>query len=103
MTRTAHRSALHNLIVPKPVLHPDRARLLDLLASAESDPLTITELRDRGVHNPGHAIYELELDGYQVERVRHHRPAHSHHTIGYRVAGPRSPGGTGTSEPAAVD
>ena len=103
MTRIAHRSTSDNVIVPKPVLSPDRARLLELLGSGESDPLTITELRDRGVHNPGQAIYELELDGYPVERVRHRRPAQSCRMIGYRIAVPGAQKGRDASDAAAVE
>ncbi len=63
----------------------DRARLLRALLAAEGRALTISDLRDRGVQMPGQALYELELDGYPVERV--HRPGGPRHggTVGYRL------------------
>jgi hypothetical protein len=66
---------------------PDRARLLDLLGGDESEPLTTADLRERGVRMPGQAIYELELDGYPVERVYHHSQARRCKVLGYRLGG----------------
>ena len=47
----------------------DRMRLLDVFSSCKNRPLTISDLRERGIDRPGEAIYELRLAGYPVERV----------------------------------
>lgn len=64
----------------------DRARLLQLLDAAEGDALTIGDLRERGIQMPGQAIYELELDGYPVERVRPRGSARRGRVLGYRLS-----------------
>ena len=64
----------------------DRARLLRALAAAEGEALTISDLRDRGVQMPGQALYELELEGYPVERVRAAGCSRRGGSIGYRLA-----------------
>ena len=63
---------------------PDAAHLLDVLAEHEGFPMTIAQLRDEGLHAPAQAIYELQLAGYDVERlaVRGGRELPS---IGYRL------------------
>jgi hypothetical protein len=51
----------------------DAARLLELLERLEQDghdPVSIAELRERGISAPAHAIYMLQLAGYPVARVR---------------------------------
>jgi len=63
----------------------DRARLLSALAAAEGEALTISDLRDRGVQMPGQALYELELEGYPVERVRVTGGSRRGGTVGYRL------------------
>jgi hypothetical protein len=63
----------------------DRARLLQLLDAADGDTLTIGDLRERGIQMPGQAIYELELDGYPVERVHLRVSAHRGAVLGYRL------------------
>lgn len=90
MIRIAHDATPQHRAAPTPALNADRARLLELLGGEGSDALTIAELRDRGVQMPGQAIYELELAGYPVERVRL-RLTESHRTIGYRLGGPPQP------------
>jgi len=64
----------------------DRARLLRALTDAEGAALTISDLRDRGVQMPGQALYELELEGYPVERVRAAGGSRRGGSIGYRLA-----------------
>ena len=66
----------------------DRARLLSLLDAGLDDAPTIDDLREGGVRMPGQAIYELEVDGYPVERVRHRGDARRR-GIGYRLPRPR--------------
>ena len=51
----------------------DAARLLELLELLEQDghdPVSIAELRERGISAPAHAIYMLQLAGYPVASVR---------------------------------
>ena len=51
-------------------LHDRRARrLLEVLDDAHGTPLTFSELRARGIDDPGQTLYELELSGVRVERV----------------------------------
>jgi Helix-turn-helix domain len=67
----------------------ERARLLDLLDAGHDDAPTIDDLRERGVTMPGQAIYELELDGYRVERVRRRADSHRRGGVGYCLRRPR--------------
>lgn len=67
----------------------DRARLLSLLDAGLDDAPTMDDLRERGVRMPGQAIYELEVDGYPVERVRRRGDARRRGGIGYRLPRPR--------------
>lgn len=47
----------------------DRGKTLRLFEASRHEPLTIAALRANGVQMPGQAIYELEVDGYPIERV----------------------------------
>lgn len=80
-------------IVPRhtpaaPPATSDRARLLDLLGTEQGEALTISDLRERGVRMPGQAIYEIELDGYLVERVRRCGRTRPCTVVGYRLGAP---------------
>lgn len=66
----------------------DRERLLHALAEARDEPLTMAELRERGIQMPGQALYELELDGYEVERVHRRSPTHGRGVLAYRLRVP---------------
>jgi len=62
----------------------DAARVLTLLGSDDRGALSMVALREHGVQAPGQAIYELQLDGYEIDRV----PCESGDrltTIGYRL------------------
>jgi hypothetical protein len=74
---------------PNPHANADRTRLLDLLESTHEDPPTIDDMRERGVTMPGQAIYELELDGYPIERVGRHGGSRECGGVGYRLRRPR--------------
>ncbi len=50
---------------PLPVA-ADEARLLALLKAHHRGGLSIAELHDRGISAPAHAIYMLQLAGYEV-------------------------------------
>ena len=47
----------------------DAARLLTLLEESHDGELSAAELRDRGISAPAHAIYMLQLAGYEVARA----------------------------------
>lgn len=66
----------------------DRARLLHVFDTGGDEVFTITDLREHGVAMPGQAIYELELDGYPVERVHRRGRTRDCKVLGYRLRGP---------------
>ena len=44
-------------------------RLLRLLETDQDGGLTIAALRERGIETPAMSVYELQLAGYEIERV----------------------------------
>jgi hypothetical protein len=46
--------------------------LLRVLRDAGERPTSLAELRDRGIPNPAAVIYELEIAGYEIDRVHRH-------------------------------
>jgi hypothetical protein len=52
-----------------PLSEADRnaERLLTLLGDSD---MTISQLRDRGVRFPAQGLYDLQLAGYPIERIR---------------------------------
>jgi biotin operon repressor len=46
--------------------------LLKVLREAGDRPVSLPELRERGIANPAAMIYELEIAGYEIDRVHHH-------------------------------
>jgi len=63
--------------------------MLRVLREAGDRPVSLPELRERGIANPAAVIYELELLGYEIDRVHRHG-----RLIGVRLppgAGPRMP------------
>ena len=64
-------------------------RVLALLEGAEEQALTIAELRAHGIGTPGQSIYELQLAGYPIQRVHHHRRASGCPVLAYRLSGHR--------------
>ena len=74
----------NELTGPRSVEGHDAARVLTLLGADDCGALTMAALREHGVRAPAQAIYELQLDGYEIDRV----PCQSsdrHTTIGYRL------------------
>ena len=69
---------------PLHLCDPDAARLVRVLVERGGSLLTIEQLRSEGLHAPAQAIYELQLAGYEVERlaVRRERGRTS---VGYRL------------------
>jgi hypothetical protein len=62
----------------------DAARVLTLLGAHDSGALTMAALREHGIQAPAQAIYELQLDGYEIDRVPC-KSSDRHTTIGYRL------------------
>jgi len=61
--------------------------MLRVLRDAGDRPVSLPELRERGIGNPAAVIYELELAGWEIDRV--HRQGR---LVGVRLAagaGPR--------------
>jgi hypothetical protein len=46
--------------------------VLRALREAGDRPVGLPELRERGIANPAAVIYELELAGYEIDRVHRH-------------------------------
>ena len=46
--------------------------MLRALRDAGDRPVSLPELRERGIANPAAVIYELELAGYEIDRVHRH-------------------------------
>ncbi len=57
--------------------------VLTLLRADRRDALTIADLRERGFDAPAQLLYELQLAGYEVDRVR----CGDNASWGYRVRG----------------
>jgi biotin operon repressor len=56
------------------------------LRDAGDRPLSLPELRERGIANPAAVIYELELAGYEIDRVHRHG-----RLLGVRLSGSAEP------------
>jgi biotin operon repressor len=74
--------------VPPDLAHQRQEALLRVLRDAGDRPVSLAELRERGIANPAAVIYELELAGYEIDRVHRHG-----RLVGVRLAGPGGPGG----------
>jgi biotin operon repressor len=46
--------------------------ILRALRDAGDRPVSLVELRERGIANPAAMIYELEIAGYEIDRVHRH-------------------------------
>jgi hypothetical protein len=64
----------------------DLARLLALLEADPAGALTIADLRERGLKAPAQAVYELQLAGYEIDRV-HFQDPDGRRTPGYCLRG----------------
>ena len=62
----------------------DLTRVLGLLEANRTRGLTIAALRERGIETPAIRVYELQVAGYEIERVPCERPD-GHTTLGYRL------------------
>lgn len=63
-----HASRRSRLGASAPKRDP-RARLVELLEAADGGPVTIADLRGRGIEAPAQTVYELQLAGCPVDRV----------------------------------
>jgi biotin operon repressor len=67
--------------------------LLRVLRDAGDRPVGLPELRERGIANPAAMIYELEIAGYEIDRVHRHG-----RLVGVRLGArdePHAPAGRG--------
>jgi len=62
----------------------DLTRVLALLEANRTRGLTIAALRERGIKTPAISVYELQLAGYEIERVPCERPD-GRTTLGHRL------------------
>jgi biotin operon repressor len=60
--------------------------VLRVLRDAGDRPVGLPELRERGIANPAALIYELELAGYEIDRVHRHG-----RLLGVRLGGAGEP------------
>jgi biotin operon repressor len=58
--------------VPSELARRRQDTVLRVLRDAGDRPVSLPELRERGIGNPAAVIYELELAGYEIDRVHRH-------------------------------
>lgn len=58
--------------VPQDLARRRQDSVLRVLRDAGDRPVSLPELRERGIANPAAVIYELELAGYRIDRVHRH-------------------------------
>ena len=65
------------------LVEAQQVRLLACLQSAGAQSVTLAQLRKAGIDFPAVVLSELEINGYQIDRVHQHgRP------VGFRLAQP---------------
>jgi biotin operon repressor len=72
--------------VPHDLARQRQDIVLRVLRDAGDRPVSLPELRERGIGNPAAVIYELELAGYEIDRV--HRQGR---LLGVRLGAARTP------------
>ena len=72
--------------VPQDLAQRRQDAVLRVLRDAGDRPVSLPELRERGIGNPAAVIYELELAGYEIDRV--HRQGR---LLGVRLGREREP------------
>jgi len=80
----------------------DQSRVLRLLEADRDGGLTIAVLRERGVEAPALTVYELQLAGYEIDRV----PcgcSDGHTTLGYRLRASSAPAADRSARSKEVD
>jgi len=73
-------------VTPRDLAHRRRDIVIRALRDAGDRPVSLAELRERGIANPAAVIYELELAGYEIDRVHRHG-----RLLGVRLSGPAEP------------
>lgn len=68
----------------------DLSRVLSLLQGGQEGALTIAALRERGIEAPALTLYELQLAGYEIERVLY-VDADGHTSPSYRLSAAPAP------------
>jgi len=76
--------------VPQDLAQRRQDAVLRVLRDAGDRPVSLPELRERGIANPAAVIYELELAGYEIDRVHHHG-----RLLGVRLGARMAPHATG--------
>ena len=74
--------------MPQDLARRRQDTVLRVLRDAGDRPVSLPELRERGIPNPAAVIYELELAGYRIDRVHHHG-----RLLGFRLESPTEPPG----------
>jgi biotin operon repressor len=59
-------------VTARDLAHRRQDIVLRALREAGDRPVGLPELRERGIGNPAAVIYELELAGYEIDRVHRH-------------------------------
>jgi biotin operon repressor len=72
--------------VPQDLAQRRQDAVLRVLRDAGDRPVSLPELRERGIANPAAVIYELELAGYEIDRVHRHG-----RLLGVRLGSEREP------------
>ena len=72
--------------VPHDLARQRQDIVLRVLREAGARPVSLPELRERGIANPAAVIYELELAGYEIDRVHRHG-----RLLGVRLGSEREP------------
>jgi biotin operon repressor len=73
-------------VTARDIAHRRRDSVLRALRDAGDRPVSLLELRERGIVNPAAVIYELELAGYEIDRVHRHG-----RLLGVRLGGAGEP------------
>jgi hypothetical protein len=61
-----------NARVPSDLARRRQESLLRALRDTGDQPVSLAELRERGIANPAAVLYELELAGWEIDRVHRH-------------------------------
>jgi biotin operon repressor len=73
-------------VTARDIAHRRRDGVLRALRDAGDRPVSLVELRERGIVNPAAVIYELELAGVEIDRVHRHG-----RLLGVRLGGAGEP------------
>ena len=72
---------------PRTEAEQELARALEMLERDHTGSVTVAALREGGVRAPAQAVYDLQIAGYEIDRVKS-TDAGGHSTSGYRLRGP---------------